>query len=298
MLKLSSWFLTLSILFLFLAACEDDMENIASDPDQNVGDPSGGSPFDCTQFAYADTIFYLQNQVGDYIVSPLNTLEGKFGASPRGMVIDSISGDINVSLSETGLKYEVFFVPQNSTDTCLTTVTISGIDYESKVHLIEQNDTLSVPIYNGSRLAALPCDDDDDDDDDDNDDDDCGFDTDGTASSLGLAINSTNGAINLKQTVLNEAFGSIPVSGDSLDATINYQLNDASNGVPNSIAVRLFYFEDLASVPQDLLEAVEDRSIQYEEGARKSRALKNARTLRRGGGGGRPPYILIVGRAI
>lgn len=206
---LRSIFLIALSSFLFLSACEDDAEEIinVSDPgqqDQNGQPPASLSPFDCSVFGYGDTIFYLRDQPEDYIIRPTDTtLSGSFGAFPEGLVLDTVSGAINVSQSETGLRYEVFFVPANQTDTCRVRLVISGIDYESAVYRIDEGDTLAVPVYNASQEALIPCDDDDDDDDDeddsddsddpddpdDPDDDDCEFDSDDSATSLGLAIN-------------------------------------------------------------------------------------------------------------
>ncbi|MFP4096893.1 MAG: hypothetical protein ACLFUB_20585, partial [Cyclobacteriaceae bacterium] len=152
--KINSAILFLLVFLLALAACEDDTQNPETDTET----------LDCSQLQYEDTIFYLRDQAADYIVSPLNTLQGTFGASPEGLAIDPASGDINVSQSETGLRYEVYFTPENSTDTCRTIITISGIDYENRVYRLDLDETQAVPIYNGVREASLPCSDDDDDD--------------------------------------------------------------------------------------------------------------------------------------
>lgn len=299
---------------LFFSACEDDAEEIINtnapgQQDQNSQPSPNLPPFDCSVFGYGDTIFYLQNQPQDYIVRPTDTtLDGSFGAFPEGLVLDTVSGAINVSQSETGLRYEVFFVPEGRADTCRTRLIISGIDYQSKVHRIDEGDTLAVPIYNGSQEALNPCEDDDDEDDDsddpddpdDPDDDDCEFDNDDSAADLGLAINPDNGAINLRQTMANGALGVNPINGDSLDFTINYQLNDLSNLAPNAITIRVFYYDEIANVPQDLLDAVETKrnSILRTQSRWSAKAARTTRTIRgRGQGRGRPPYIVIVGKA-
>lgn len=96
--------------------------------------------------------------------------------------------------------------------------------------------------------------------------------------------------------MVNGAFGTNPVNGDSLDITINYQLNDLSNQAPNAIAIRIYYYDEPGNIPQELLDEIE---IKKNSTLRtQSRWTgKNARRSRTGSGGGRPPYIVIVGKA-
>jgi hypothetical protein len=49
----------------------------------------------------------------DYIITPVNSPgTGKYLAWPIGMKIDSTTGAINVSKSESGLRYMIGFVKQ------------------------------------------------------------------------------------------------------------------------------------------------------------------------------------------
>src|SRR4051794_4808478 len=64
----------------------------------------------CDLFVYPDTIFYLTNLPGNYVVNPVNPLNGTFGAYPAGLKINASNGSIDIKGSETGLKYIVWFV--------------------------------------------------------------------------------------------------------------------------------------------------------------------------------------------
>jgi len=310
--------------------------------------------FDCSKFGYAEDIFYLQEGADDYIVNPVNALDGTFSSFPDDLNIDATTGAINISQSETGLKYNVFFVPANSSDTCQVSITISGINYLDSIHVLETDDTLAVPVYNAANTLPLPCqeldsedididqlpqrildyislnypgdeieeaevyldsndnpvrykveldddlelfftaegdfireepDDDDDDDDDEDSEYDCNFEEDAAAGNKALVLEAGTGAINLKQTVDQGAFGSVPVSGRFIEKTIRYRLNDASQLAPNQINVRLYYFDTRGDIPQTLLD---------ELNGNKQRILSNARLSAERPT--RPPYIIIVGR--
>src|SRR4051794_35655645 len=83
----------------------------------------------CDKFAYTDTIFYPAELPSDYIVKPINKLSGTYGAFPDGLKINSLNGNIDITESETGLKYIVWFVPSGTTDTCKKFLTVSGVNY-------------------------------------------------------------------------------------------------------------------------------------------------------------------------
>ncbi len=110
----------------------------------------------CNLISFTDTLVFLKLQKDDYKIKPIQTLKGQYGAKPQGMEIDHNTGEINVTKSETGLKYKVFFVPDKTTDTCFTYLAISGIDYKSKIFILNQNDTLAIPIYNANPNFVIP----------------------------------------------------------------------------------------------------------------------------------------------
>ena len=138
MLKMRIPILLLSIVALLTACGEED------DPVQDSISPPGS--VNCSTFSYADTLFFLREQATDYIESTTSSLAGTFGAFPEGLVIDPNNGDINITQSESGVKYEVFYVPTGATDTCKANVTISGINYLSGVRVLSENDTLATPF--------------------------------------------------------------------------------------------------------------------------------------------------------
>jgi len=59
------------------------------------------------QVKYADSVLYLKNQSNDYIVLPVGASAGTFSAFPEGIEIDDNTGAINVTKSETGLRYRI-----------------------------------------------------------------------------------------------------------------------------------------------------------------------------------------------
>ncbi|WKN43432.1 hypothetical protein [Tunicatimonas pelagia] len=293
---------------------EQDTTVVTNPPPAPPSQPPALPSFDCSVFTYPDTLFFI-SEAPNNLVSPDSALVGTYSSYPLGLAIDPATGVIDVNASETGLKYEVRFIPTGTTDTCRTFVTISGINYLDKIYVLSTGDSLALPIYNASPMAMLPCNDDDDDEDDEDDDDgdddtddddsECEFDDgadddDGDGDDdepapgqevipQGVAINKADGSINLQQTLNNGTFGSTtPANGTFQDYTIFYRLNDASNEALNSIDVRFYYYETEEDVPQSIIDEIADRnSFTFTN----SRLLKNAKTMDRNG---RPPYLLIV----
>src|SRR5690349_16406328 len=61
-------------------------------------------------FSYGDSILYLKNQSVDNIVYPIEQRTGQYFGFPDGIEIDQVTGAINVSKSESGLRYRVTYV--------------------------------------------------------------------------------------------------------------------------------------------------------------------------------------------
>lgn len=261
-------------------------------------------PFDCSTFTYSDTIFYI-NESLDNKIRPVKTLNGTFSVVPEGLVINETSGEIDINKSETGLKYRISFTPSGPEVACTFELAIGGINYLDKVYIIDQNDFLAAPIFNGNRDAISPCPDDDDDDDDDNDDgsDDnsvCKFGElgpdDEDISLLGIEVNNATGIIDLQKTLENGAFGSDPVSGSELEAKLYYRLQDQTLGALNAIDLKFFYFATLADVPQSLLDEINQKNEDLLERRNKiefTNARVNAENPK---AKPRPPFLLIVAR--
>jgi|GEM_PF-4619007 len=67
-----------------LFSCEETAEEVAI-TDQVIS-------FDCTKFSYEEDIFFLQEGSSDYIINPVNTLEGAFSSFPDDLEIDPQTG--------------------------------------------------------------------------------------------------------------------------------------------------------------------------------------------------------------
>lgn len=263
---------------------------------QDSSNPS--QEFDCEDFAYSDTLFYI-SATENRQISPVNVLGGVFSVSPEGLAIDPKSGVIDVNASETGLKYKISFTPEGESVSCEQFVTIGGVNYADRVYILNQNQIIASPIYNGVPGLPLPCEDDDDDDDDGDDDDSCEFDAENPSGQLlkdlGFEIDS-KGNFDLQKTVENGTFGSTPINGQILDVELFYQLPDLSGSALNSLPMRFFYYETLADVPQELLDDIEEKNELIN--ALRSGNSANFRTLSttRPVGKPRPPFVVIVAR--
>lgn len=212
---------------------------------------------------YGDSILCYQWLAGlDYKISPTNPGRGKYVADPMGLAIDSVTGEINVTQSESGLAYRVGFIANGSADTCFTRVITSGINYLDGIHDLSKDDTLAIPVYNAS-LAAYPvcgtgglfssCEFDDDDDDDNGnglaDEPPPGQ----TLNSRNIVIDKTTGVISLKRSVLGGLFSMTPVNGSTVQGTLYYRLNDCSNKALRKIDIKITYYHTLADVPAALV---------------------------------------------
>ncbi|MFN3802038.1 hypothetical protein [Belliella pelovolcani] len=248
----------------------------------------------CEAFSYPDTVFYINDASSNKIL-PQQNLNGNFSSIPEGLALDSLTGEIDINASETGLKYRVSFTPTNSNQSCELDIVISGVNYLDKIYILDQQELIAFPVFNGDSSGVSPCPEDDDDDDDD-----CKFDEDGPdgtdLSDIGIEVSAASGEIDLEQTISNDAFGINPTNGSTLDVTMYYRLNDNSLRALNSLNLRLFYFETLTDVPQSLIDEVEEKNNQL-LGLNSANSYINARisqdNLRVKP---RPPYLIIVAR--
>jgi hypothetical protein len=278
----------------------DDNNNISPKSSQRISST-------CNSFSYPDTLFFKSNQNGNLIIPATNSQTGTYGVRPEGLSINTTTGAINVTLSESGLKYRVYFVPANTTDTCFRFVTISGVDYLSKIYNLGNNEDFAIPSYKGL-TPILPCSDgnDDDDDDDNDDDNECEFDDgnddddgDGTGDEpatghevipQGIEINKLTGKIDLRKTLQNGALGSNPVNGTTKLVRIYYRITDNSQKALNFIEVKFHYYQTVGAVPQSLLNQIANKnSSLMVNSARtnKSSRLEYSKP--------RPPDIIVCG---
>jgi hypothetical protein len=194
--------------------------------------------------SYGDSIIYLKNNSGGaYIVKPVNGQRGDYSSYPDGLEIDDETGAINVSKSETGLRYRITY-RSPSGETVSTIILLAGINYPDKYYRLSQGDSISYPIYNGSLQRQLPG---------------GTFDEGNLASMQGTAIASTNGQINLAKTIRNGFFGSNPRNDDQEEIEIAYRINDNSGRSLQRIKVILYYYRTMNDVPEYLREIVAAR---------------------------------------
>jgi hypothetical protein len=203
---------------------------------------------------YGDTIIYPQPTSGsDYIMNVVNSPgAGKYLSWPVGMVIDSVSGAIDVTASQTGLQYAVGFVKNGTTDTCLQTLVIGGASYEDSVYYIAENQTNAFPYFEANPNLINTC----------ATGNGCSFDVTGSAANIGVVVNTSTGVINLQKTLngallgLGGAFGLLPQNGSTVTATIYYKLNDPSNYAMQNIQVQLVYYDQPSLINSGLLSTV------------------------------------------
>ena len=204
---------------------------------------------------YGDTIIYPQPTSGsDYIMNVVNSPgTGKYLSWPVGMIIDSVTGAIDVTQSQTGLQYAVGFVKEGTTDTCLQTLIIGGASYADSVYVLNEGQTTAVPYFEGNPTLLNTC----------ATGNGCSFDVTGSAAKVGVIVNSATGDINLQQTLngtgllpLGGAFGLLPTNGSSVTTTIYYKLNDPSNYALQNIQVQLVYYDKESLINSGLLNTV------------------------------------------
>lgn len=189
---------------------------------------------------YGDTIVYPQPTNGsDYIITPINSPgAGKFLSWPVGMVMDSTTGAIDLTASETGLKYIIGYVKAGTTDTCLSYLTVGGASYADSVYVLSQGQTTAVPYFEADPTDLTLC----------QTTNACHFDVTGSAANMHVIVNKSTGTIDLEKTLngglLGGAFGLLPVSGQTITTDIYYKIgDDPSNNAMQHIAVQLVYYD-------------------------------------------------------
>lgn len=256
------------------------------------------------RLSYGDSLFFLRYTGPDYIISPITrpSVNGYFKSNPEGLVLDSLSGSINVSQSVGGVKYKVYYMDNLHQRVDSVRLIISGIDYRDGIYELRSTpvayDT-AFPVYNTRTDWLLPCGTQDLDgdgglDDDDNlcifdetDLDDNGDDDINGVNQDKLLVDEKKGTIDLEASFHAGVFGSsTPANGIIKDFTFYYRLNDASNRALNKITVRLFHYRYRADIPDWLLEEMGQR--------RANTATVYSRPAPVTAKRQRPPIIIIV----
>ncbi len=107
---------------------------------------------------YGDSIIFVQPANGDYIVKPINHPDtGKYFSWPNGMVIDQNTGAINLSKSESGLRYNIGWVKKGTTDTCMQSLILAGASYMDSIYVLNDDERYARPYFNADPNNTSIC---------------------------------------------------------------------------------------------------------------------------------------------
>lgn len=291
-------FCLIILLIIGITACRKTTE--AVDENNTTGN---STPPQNGKLAYADTLFFNHQLATDKFAAVVSQPAGTtvFKSIPGGLVIDSVTGRINISKSESGIRYKVFAVNQQGLAIDSVKLVISGIDYADGIYNLDVTpvayDT-AFPIYNATPGLALPCDDDDDDEQDLCVFDETDLDGDGNDDINGviqdkLLVDIKRGTIDLEASFRAGLFGSSnPANGSLKNFTMYYRLGDASNKALQKIQLQVYYFRTSADIPQTLLNELNNRRNQSTQvNGRFTRTAEFETYLKPK----RPPILIIVG---
>lgn len=311
-MKKQAFISALSMLVIIVLACNKEAiyrNSALNNKLENAENPATAAATIsiCDKFAYSDTIFFPAELPSDYIIKPINKLTGTYGAYPDGLKINPTNGNIDITESETGLKYIVWFVPGGSTDTCKKYLTVSGINYTDSIYVLANNPGVAMPVYNANPLKATDCRGGCEFDDGHDDDDGDGFADEPPAGEQvipqGIAMNKSTGAINLKKSILNGALGKNPASGTYKDFILNYRISDKSAKALNKIGFRMYFYKTKAEIPASLkkeLAAKKNLVLVDDDSSADDHAIVSVGTTSTTGRKGagevkcRPPYIIVT----
>jgi hypothetical protein len=201
---------------------------------------------------YGDSIVFTQPaNTTDFFVYPLTNqdLSGTYLSWPQGLVIDSKTGAIDLTKSETGQRYSVGFVKSGTTDTCISQLIVGGVSYMDSIYVLANSDTTSRPYFNANPYGSSPC------NGSSGPGSGCQFDYNDYAKKQGIIIDKKTGYIDLKKTAKNFNLNTI-WNGQSLITRIYYKLNDNSNNASQMIQVKLMYYAHKSDIPADILAQV------------------------------------------
>ena len=202
---------------------------------------------------YGDSVLFVKTGIsGDQYAYPVNSSipKGTFLSWPGGLDIDAHTGAINLSNSQTGQRFSIGFIPDNSTDTCVSHLVIGGASYMDSIYLLSASHKSALPYFNANTIAPNPC-----------ASGGCLFDYTNSAKLQGITVDPKMGFIDLEKTMSHNPFGLIPFDGATIYTTIHYQLNDQSNGAPEQIQVKLIYYYSRSNIPGSLISLIQNRVI-------------------------------------
>jgi len=255
--------LILLFTILYAAACKKTSNPLSPDPVGNIQkdtiqslDPMVPYPQiptpECTNAPdYGDSIVYPQPAAsGDYYVYPQNNqgLTGTYLSWPVGLVMDSKSGAIDLTQSETGARYAVAFVKSGTTDNCMAQLIVAGAAYMDSVYVLSQSRKTAVPYFNANPFGTPVC--------VGNQGEGCQFDYNNFAHDQGIEIDQKTGFIDLQKTMQKSPFGLLPINGTTVYTTIYYKLNDNSNFAKQKIQLQMIYYNRKSDIPPGYLATI------------------------------------------
>jgi len=205
---------------------------------------------------YGDSIVFTQPaNSSDYYVYPQNNqgIDGTYLAWPSGLNLNSKTGAIDLTKSETGQRYEVAFVRNGTTDTCMSQLIVAGAAYMDSVYVLAVSYTTAKPYFNANPYGPPVC--------QGTQGKGCQFDYNNYAHNQGIEIDQNTGFINLQKTMKNSLFGLIPINGTTVMTTIYYKLNDNSNYAPQKIQLQLMFYNHKSDIPSSLLSNVTNKLL-------------------------------------
>ncbi len=191
---------------------------------------------------------------------------------PAGLFIDANTGTINLTMSQTGQRYDIAFVQYGTKDTCISHLVVAGTAYLDSIYVVAKGNPTASPYFNANPSVPSPC-----------HGNGCQFDYFELAKKQGIDIDRNTGVIQLSNT-LNKIFSKNPLNGTTVNTTIYYKLNDNSNNAPQQIPLQFIYYNKRSDIPSALLATVT---------ARRNSATNN-QILTKTPAPVRPPLIIIV----
>jgi hypothetical protein len=256
------------LIIFFIAACQ---KKDSSSPSA-LAISTSNNDLVTGQLSYGDSIFYTSVTGTDKRVYPVSRPadSGYFASSLPGLDLDSLTGRINITKSESGLRYVVYFLSYNNQPLDSTVVIISGIDYADHVYNVGSGapeDQFALPVYNMAPGLPIPCSDssgrgckfDETDFNDDSIEDIPG------ANRNKLIVDKNNGTIDLAKSFEAGVFGQYLFNGRKKDVSIYYRLNDGSSRTLNKITIRLVYFRSAAMIPESMMLEINSRNQRYQQ---------------------------------
>jgi hypothetical protein len=201
-------------------------------------------------FSYSNVIFYVGKTKRENLISPIAkpNAPGKFVAIPAGLSLDAATGTIDLSNSDAGQAYKIFFVDRDGNLADSTRIVISGVDYADGIYNLKNsraNNGRLKAKYNANASLDVPV---------------------SVINSFGeegnggqnrkLAINNITGEIDIAATVRGSAIGRANQNNEFI---VRYRINDRSSRAQNKLKVKIYQFPSEEAVPQDIIDTIKER---------------------------------------